>query len=222
LPERRRRRGASSARDWPVFNRAIPLSSDGGRITALPSQSDDITRLLAAASKGDRAAEETLIPIVYKQLRHIAAHYMRRESPGHTLQTTALVNEAYLKLVRPPAADWQNRTHFFAVAANIMRRILVDHARARNSVKRGRGARSDIEIADLPALSIGDADRILALDDALSRLGTVASRQARIVELRYFAGMTVEETATALAVSPRTVKREWQLARAWLYGELNS
>jgi RNA polymerase sigma factor (TIGR02999 family) len=188
----------------------------------LPEQSEDITRLLAAVSSGDRAAEEALVPIVYRQLRQIAAHYMRREAAGHTLQTTALVNEAYVKLVRPPAADWQNRTHFFAVAANIMRRILVDHARSRNSLKRGSGARSNVEIADLPALAIDDADRILALDAALSRLGAVAARQARIVELRYFAGMTVEETATALDVSPRTVKREWQLARAWLYGELTS
>lgn len=188
----------------------------------MPTQSDDITLLLEAVSKGDKAAEAALISVVYKQLRKIASHYMRREVQGHTLQTTDLVHEAYLKLVRPGAVDWQNRNHFFAVAATVMRRILVDYARARNSDKRSAGDRAAVDLTDLPAVDVQDADQIVALDEALSRLSLLAERQSRIVELRYFAGMTVEETASVLALSPSTVKREWQLAKAWLYGELNS
>ena len=188
----------------------------------MASSAQDITLLLEAVSRGDKSAEAALIPIVYTQLRQIAAHYLRREAQGHTLQTTDLVHEAYLRLLKPTTPDWQNRTHFFAVAATVMRRVLVDHARAKKSDKRGGGAPQSGELDDVAAPAIDDADRILALDDALSRLSVLAQRQSRIVELRYFAGMTVEETATAMDLSPRTVKREWQLAKAWLYGELRS
>jgi RNA polymerase sigma factor (TIGR02999 family) len=181
----------------------------------------EITRLLNDLAGGDRRAEGDLIPLVYEELRRIAAGYMRREAGGHTLQTTALVHEAYLRLARPRDDRWENRSHFFAVAAKAMRHILVDHARARDSDKRGGKVLVDTSTLDAPAVTV-DSDRILALDDALGRLAALDERQCRIVELRYFAGMTVEETAEALNLSPRTVKRDWQLAKAWLYGELSA
>lgn len=183
----------------------------------------EVTRLLRAVADGDHSAEDRLIPLVYGELRRLAGRYMRGEAPGHTLQATALVHEAYLRLVRSSVSDWQNRSHFFAVAATIMRRILVDSARARRADKRGGPHEWRAETLQEPAsLLIHDAERVLAIDSALERLAALDGRQCKIVELRYFAGMTVEEVAHALDISPRTVKREWQLARAWLYGELSA
>lgn len=186
----------------------------------LPVQ--EITRLLEAVAQGDKTAEAALIPVVYEDLRRIASGYMRREAGAVTLQTTALVHEAYLRLARPNSLGWQNRTHFFAMAAKVMRQILVDHARARNSEKRGGHLILRPEPLDIPGVQLRDAEETLAVDMALARLAELDQRQAQIVEMRYFAGMTIEETAEALKLSPRTIKREWQLARAWLYGELSA
>lgn len=180
----------------------------------------DVTRLLGELAKGNREAEATLIPLVYDELRRIARALMRGEARRETLQTTVLVHEAYLRLTGGQSVEWESRTHFLAVAAKVMRRILVDHARARNSEKRGGGAvvfAADFPLRDPQTL---DPGLLLALDSALERLAALDPRQSQIVEMRFFAGMTVEETAHALDVSPRTVKREWQMARAWLYGEL--
>lgn len=180
----------------------------------------DVTRLLREMADGQTEAEAQLIPLVYRELHRIAHYLMRGEGDRLTLQTTALVHEAYLRLVRPAAA-WEDRGHFFRVAATVMRRILVDHARARQAEKRGGGVVKDggPEPLDLSA-SPDNAARILAVDEALTRLAAVDERQARIVELRFFIGMTIEETAELLELSPRTIKREWQFARAWLAREL--
>jgi RNA polymerase sigma factor (TIGR02999 family) len=182
-----------------------------------------VTQLLRELANGNREAEAALVPLVYNELRRIARALLRGEAHRRTLQTTALVHEAYMRLTRNGAVAWADRTHFLAVAATVMRRVLVDHARARNSDKRGGGA--VIQGGDFLVGSIAvtdDSDRILALDQALDRLAHMDPRQCRIVEMRFFAGMTVEETAHALDISPRTVKREWQMAKAWLYGELSS
>lgn len=163
----------------------------------------EVTQLLAAWSNGDQAALDELMPLVYAELRRLARRYMNRESPGHTLQTTALVNEAYLRLVDAREVRWQNRAHFFAVAAQMMRRILVDFARSRQNLKRG-----------------GDVQQV-SLDEALSTLAALDPRQAQVVELRFFGGLSNEETAEVLKVSVGTVRRDWSLAQAWLYRELN-
>jgi len=181
----------------------------------------DVGELLDLIAKGDKDAAQALIPLLYDELHLIASRLMRREAANHTLQPTALVNEAYMRLVQPRGEGWKDRTHFFAVAAIVMRQILVDHARARKADKRGGIPPLPLEFFD-PAVTLQDPDRVLAIDAALSRLETLDRRQCRIVELRVFAGMTVEETAEALKISTRTVKREWQLARAWLYGELRA
>lgn len=180
----------------------------------------DVTRLLGELACGNREVEATLIPLVYDELRRIASALMRGEGHRETLQTTVLVHDAYLRLTGGRPVEWESRTHFLAVAAKVMRRILVDHARARNSDKRGGGA--VISVGDLPLRDpqTANPEAVLALDSALERLATLDERQSQIVEMRVFAGMTVEETAHALSISPRTVKREWQMARAWLYGEL--
>ena len=182
----------------------------------------DVTQLLLAWGAGDQAAGDRLLAAVYTELRRQAARAMRRESSEHTLQTTALVHEAYLRLVDQRRVVWQNRAHFFGVAAQLMRRILVDHARERRAAKRGGGARpltlGDVDDAAAPAADAG-AD-VLALHEALERLAALDPEQARLVELRYFAGLSIEETAEALGVSPATVKREWAIARAWLRREL--
>ena len=170
---------------------------------------------------GDKKAESDLIPIVYAELHQIARRLMRREDGRHTLQTTALVNEAYIRLAKPRAAGFNDRAHFFAVAATVMRGILVDHARAKQAEKRG-GPTVPLDDFLGPSVQLDQPELILAIDTALTRLAKIDHRQARIVELRFFAGMTVEESADALEISPRTVKREWQLAKAWLYGELTT
>ncbi len=180
----------------------------------------EITRLLGELKSGRREAADVLMPLVYRELRQLAASHMRRERSDHTLQATALVNEVYLRLVRQQHVDWKNRAHFFGVAAGLMRRILVDHARAHRAVRRGGGAQM-LQLNEAIAFDESQSEDLVALDDALSRLETWDPRQSRIVELLFFGGLTQEEAAEVLGISVRTVKRDWSVARAWLYGEMN-
>ena len=179
-----------------------------------------VTHLLLAWSKGDRDALEDLLPVVYAELRRIAGRYLRHERPGHTLQPTALVHEAYVKLVDQRHAQWQNRDQFFGVAAQLMRRILVDHARAHAAAKRGGGV-SPVTLMDAAGASPAHGVDVLALDEALTRLTGLYPEQGRLVELRFFGGLTIEETGEAMGLSPATVKRQWTVARAWLLHSLN-
>lgn len=182
------------------------------------AQAPDVTGLLIAWSDGEEAASGRLVDVVYAELRRLAKGYLRRERRDHSLPPTALVHEAYLKLVDQRQVRWHNRAHFFAIAAHVMRRLLVDHARAHGAAKRGAGAK--VPLQDVYA-STGNPDiDILALDAALDRLKAIDQRQSRLVELRFFGGLTVDETAVVLGVAPITVKRDWALARAWLYREL--
>jgi RNA polymerase sigma factor (TIGR02999 family) len=181
----------------------------------------EVTQLLIDWRKGDAAALDKLMPLVYDELRRIAHRYMRRERADHTLQTTALVNEAYVRLVGQDEMEFQDRAHFFAVAAQIMRHLLVDYARNRRYAKRGGGA-EQVTLDETAIVCRGRNDQLLALDEALARLASIDERKSRLVELRYFGGMSTEETAEVLGVSVRTVKREWQKAKAWLYREVNS
>lgn len=175
----------------------------------------EITLLLAEARAGKERAIEKLIPIVYQELRRLAAYHMQQERSSHTLQATALVHEVYLRLAGSQNLDWQNRAHFFGMAAQVMRNLLVDHARARRRIKRGGGAALPLdEAAALPA---ANPEELLAIHAALDELSKLDARQAQVVEMRYFGGMSVEEVALVLGVSERTVKREWQMAKAWLY-----
>ena len=180
----------------------------------------EITQLLVRARNGDRQAESELVPLVYDELRRLARRYMRQEPPDHTLQATALVHEAYLKLVEQREIAWQNRAHFFGVAAQLMRRILVDHARARLAQKRG-GSRQKISLDVAVAFSPDQSEQFLALNEALDRLSQLDARQGRIVELKFFGGLTDEEVAEVLRMSSRTVKRDWSVARAWLFREIS-
>lgn len=180
----------------------------------------EITQLLLAWREGDPAALEQLMPLVYSELRRLARGYMNRQRTGHTLQTTALVNEAYLRLVDSNRVRWQDRAHFFAVSAQLMRRVLVDFARGRGNLKRGGGA-THIALENAPELLDERSPDFIALDDALTTLAEMNSRQCRIVELRYYGGLSEDETAEVLQISARTVRREWNLARAWLYRELS-
>lgn len=188
---------------------------------ANPRDKADITGLLARWSQGEPGALEQLMPVIYAECRRLAEHQIGRERPDHTLDATGLVHELYLRLVDQRRATWENRSQFFGIAAQLMRRILVDYARARKSAKRGGSALlvSLGAAADTPNDS--PAEDVLAIDDALARLKAVDPEQVRIIELRFFAGLTVEETAGIVGRSPRTVKREWQLAKAWLYRELH-
>lgn len=179
----------------------------------------NVTQLLVAWSNGDRAALEALTPLIHKELHDLAARQMAGERPGHILQATALVNEAYLRLVDWKDVQWQNRAHFFAMAAQIMRRVLVDEARARGRAKRGHG-QVHVSLSEAGNLAEVDSIDLVALDDALKSLETLDARHARVVELRYFGGLSLEETAHVLEVSVGTVRRDWNLARAWLYREL--
>jgi RNA polymerase sigma-70 factor, ECF subfamily len=181
---------------------------------------EEISELLVAWSNGERAALDQLMPLVYDELRRIAHRYLGRERAGHTLQTTALVNEAYLKLFNEREMRWQNRAHFFAVAAQLMRMILVDYARSRNYVKRGGGAQR-VSFDEALAVSQERAGELIALDEALKTLAEMDERKSRVAELRFFGGLSVEETAEVLKVSPVTVMREWRLAKAWLHRELS-
>ncbi|MEO7855759.1 MAG: sigma-70 family RNA polymerase sigma factor [Gemmatimonadaceae bacterium] len=181
----------------------------------------DVTALLISWSSGEQSAADRLIPAVYEELHRQAARALRRESDGHSLQVTGLVHEAYLRLVDQRRVQWRNRSQFFGLAAEVMRRVLVDHARAKLAVKRGGGMQR-LTLDEAADVSTGGSDaEILALHDALDRLALLDPHQARLVELRYFGGMTIEETADALDISPATVKREWVLVRAWLRRELD-
>jgi RNA polymerase sigma factor (TIGR02999 family) len=176
--------------------------------------------MLRAWGDGNRAVLDQMLPLVYDELRRQAHRYLRRERPNHTLQTTALINEAYLKLVDQRAVQWQNRAHFFGIAAQAMRRILVDYAKHKNREKRG-GAAADLPLEEAMLIAgTGQSVDLLALDEALTRLSLIDEQQGRVVELKYFSGLSIEETAEALGVSPATVKRDWQMAKAWLRSEL--
>jgi len=183
------------------------------------TQSQGITELLLAWSRGERAALEKLVPRVHAELRRVAHRYMARERTGHTLQTTALVNEAYLRLINVEQVRWQNRAHFFAVSAQLMRRILVDFARSRNYLKRGGGAQK-VTLDEAMVVSQEPGQDLVALDDALKALAVTDARKARVVELRFFGGLSVEETAEVLKVSADTVTRDWRLAKVWLAREM--
>ncbi|HVO60995.1 MAG TPA: sigma-70 family RNA polymerase sigma factor [Terriglobales bacterium] len=180
----------------------------------------DVSQLLQAWRDGDRSALDKLAPIVYDELRRLAAHYMQQEHPGHSLQATALVNEAYLRLVDYKRMRWENRAHFFAVSAQLMRRILVDHARRRN-LKRGAGIQH-VELEETAVVGGSRDEDLVALDDAMQALARMDPRKAQVVELRFFGGLSVEESAEVLKVSPVTVMRDWSTARAWLYREMTS
>lgn len=180
----------------------------------------DITVLLAKLRAGDRSAESLLLPLVYDELRRVARHYMRAERRDHTLEPTALVHETYMRLAGQRDVEWHNRAHFFAVAAQLMRHILVDYARAHKAEKRG-GSQPKMELGEGLALTEERATEVLAVDEALNRLAECDPRQARVVELRFFGGLNEEEAAEVLGVSTRTVKRDWSMARAWLFKEIN-
>ncbi len=188
----------------------------GDPVTA--SREGDVSTLLRAWSDGDQNALDKLAPIVYDELRRLARYYLHRERPGHSLQATALVNEAYLRLVDYKRMRWGNRAHFFAVSAQLMRRILVDHAR-RHNLKRGGGVQH-VELEDTAVVGGDGAENLVALDDALQSLARMDARKARVVELRFFGGLSVEETAEVLQISSVTVMRDWSSARAWLYREM--
>jgi RNA polymerase sigma factor (TIGR02999 family) len=185
----------------------------------LNSECSETTQLLRAWAGGDQDALQQLTPRVYDELRRIAGHFMQDERPGRTLQTTALVHEAYLKLIDVNNVDWQHRAHFFAVSAQIMRHILLDQARRRVAAKRG-GPTPRVNLDEVPDIGSGRARELVILDDALNALAKVDPRKAQVIELRFFAGMSVEETAEVLKVSPDTVMRDWKMARAWLLAEL--
>ena len=180
---------------------------------------NEITRLLTAWTDGDQSALEKLVPLVESELHRLAHHYMGRERPGHTLQTSALVNEAYIRLIDWKNVRWQNRAHFFAVSAQLMRRILVDFARERNYLKRGGGA-LQVSLAEAESLRLERSDDLVALDEALAKLTQFDDRKGRVVELRFFGGLSVKEVAEVLKVSEETVLRDWRLAKVWLLREL--
>ena len=180
----------------------------------------DVTQLLVAWRNGDESARDELMPLVYQELHRLAQQYMSRERPGHTLQTSALVNEAFLRLVDQRDVQWQNRAHFFGIAGQMMRRILVDHARNRRYAKRGGGA-AQVSLDEELIVSEERSAEVVALDEALGRLAAFDQRKSQVVELKFFGGLSIEETAEVLGVSPGTVMRDWTLARAWLRREMS-
>ena len=180
----------------------------------------NITEMLVAYGRGDKESLDQLMPIVYDELRRQAARYLRREQVGHTLQTTALIHEAYLRLVDQRSVQWQNRAHFFGIAAQLMRRILVDHARTKKRAKRG-GSGVRVSLGEATAAVKSQDLDVVALDEALRRLEEIDEQQSRVVELRFFSGLTVAETAEVMGISPATVKRDWSMAKAWLHRELS-
>ena len=186
------------------------------------SSEPDVTELLLEWRRGDKAALDRLTPLVYDELRRIAHRYMRGERGGHTLETTALVNEAYLRLANQQRVEWQDRAHFFAVTAQVMRHVLIDHARRRHYAKRGGAAARQLPLEEEHGMSHERAAELIALDDALDRLTRLDPRKGRVVELRYFGGLSLEETAEVLGVSVMTVRRDWRAARAWLYQALRN
>ena len=183
------------------------------------SSQHEVTKLLIRLTEGDNAVLDALLPAVYDELRRLAANYLRRERVGHTLQPTALVHEAYIRLVDQTRVEWQNRAHFFGVAAQMMRRILVDHARAQQAEKRGGDAQK-LSLDENIDVSAMRPSELVALDEALERLAELDPQKSRLVELRFFGGLSVEETAEVLGVSAPTVKRQWRMAKAWLYGQV--
>ena len=183
------------------------------------TSSQSVTQLLGAWRAGDKAALAQLLPLVHDELHRVAHRMMSRESPGHTWQTTELINEAYLRLAGQQAVEWQDRAHFFAIAAQVMRHLLVDHVRARQQLKHGEGARR-ISLDDVALVAPERSAQLVALDEALDRLAGFDAQKSRIVELRYFGGLTVEEVAEVLGIAAITVKREWARAKLWLYSEL--
>jgi RNA polymerase sigma factor (TIGR02999 family) len=187
-------------------------------MTATPQT---LTQLLSAWSDGDKAALEQLMPVVYQELHRLATRHLANERPGHTLQATALVNEAYLRLIDQKRVRWQSKAHFLGIAAQMMRRILVDYARSRRYAKRGGGAPA-VSLDEAAALSAERSSDLIAVDDALTRLSELDARKGRVVELRFFGGLTVEETAEVLQISPNTVLRDWGTAKAWLHRELSA
>jgi RNA polymerase sigma factor (TIGR02999 family) len=193
----------------------------GQRTVPLP-QSQDVTTLLRAWSRGDGTALERLTPLIYDELRRLARSHIRRERAGDSLAPTGLVNEAYLRLIDASAIEWQDRVHFLSVSSRIMRRVLIDAARRRSAQKRGAAARADgaVDVEHIPAAGSDRAAALCALDDALEALARLDPRRAQVIELRFFGGLSVDETAELLAVSPQTVMRDWKLARAWLMREL--
>jgi RNA polymerase sigma-70 factor (ECF subfamily) len=204
------------ARRWDIvrhFNRYNALD-----FMTTPSRT--LTQLLSAWSDGDKAALEQLMPMVYQELRRLAARHLAREREGHTVQATALVNEAYLRLIEQKHVHWQNKAHFLGIAAQMMRRILVDYARSRRYAKRGGGA-PVISLVEAATLSVERASDLIAVHDALTRLSELDARKGRVVELRFFGGLNVEQTAEVLDISPNTVLRDWKIAKAWLHRELS-
>src|SRR5689334_12830409 len=193
-----------------------------GRLPVMASgPAPDVTQLLAQWSSGDEAAMDQLFPLVYGELRRLASAYLRRERSNHTLQSTALVHEAFMRMVHQHDVQWRNRAHFFAIAAQMIRRILVDYARSQHAEKRGAGA-VRLELDAALAIPLKTDVDLVALNDALDRLAELDARQSRIVELRFFAGLSIEETAEVMQLSPATIKREWNSARAWLFRELRN
>jgi RNA polymerase sigma-70 factor, ECF subfamily len=195
------------------------FSSDVENSPVTTSSPHDVTRLLIQLTDGNRTVLDDLLPLVYGELRSLAANYLRRERSAHTLQPTALVHEAYLRLIDQSQVRWQNRAHFFGVAAQMMRRILVDHARGHNAEKRG-GEVHKLSLDENVDVTDERATDLIALDDALTALAALDEQKSRIVELRFFGGLSVEETAEVLGVSAPTVKRQWRMAKAWLYGQV--
>jgi RNA polymerase sigma-70 factor (ECF subfamily) len=195
----------------PTIGRVFDLQMENAR--------EDVTLLLGQLAQGQEGAASRLIPLVYNELRKLAGGYMRREREDHTLQATALVHEAYLKLVEQRSVNWQGRAHFFGIAAQLMRRILIDHARAHLRDKRGGGV-IPVPLDDAIVFAPQQSSELLKLDQSLERLAQFDPRQAKIVELRFFGGLTVEQTAEVLGISPKTVKRDWSMAKAWLHGDL--
>lgn len=191
-----------------------------GRGTDLDSTKGEVTELLVRFREGDREAEADLVPLVYKELRRLASRYLNREKGDHMLQPTALVHEAFLRLATEKQPDWQDRAHFFGIAAKLMRQILVDHARRHLSLKRGGDCQRSLMTEELPVYTPDKSAELIALDEALRRLADQDERQSRVVEMKFFAGLNVEQIAAVLEVSPRTVKREWTMARAWLHQEM--
>jgi RNA polymerase sigma factor (TIGR02999 family) len=190
-------------------------------VTESPVNSaNEVTQLLVSWGNGDQQSLESLIPLVYDELRRQARRYLRRERPDHTLQSSALVHEVYVRLIDQRQANWHNRSQFFGVAAQLMRRILVDHARSRGAVKRGAGVTKLAIAEEVAAIEMQNVD-LIALDTSLTKLEQIDPQQCRIVELRFFSGLSIEDTADALSISPATVKRDWAMAKAWLYREIS-
>lgn len=198
-----------------MYNSAPLLVSLRRGVTSMARSPEQVTQLLVAWGGGDQAARDELMPLVYEELRRLAHQCIRRERPGHTLQTSALLNEAYLRLVDQKNIHWQDRAHFFGIAARLMRQVLVDYARKRGYAKRGGDAHR-VPLDEALIVSAERAADVVALDDALKSLAEIDPRQSQIVELRFFGGLSIEETAEVLAVSPGTVMRDWTLAKAWL------